>query len=425
MGFKRPRVEDATALAATLVLACFLCVPASAEVTYEWARIDDTDNPPDVEATRPFHHLHSTTGRWHVSRVGAVRYVFEISKDETTVAQYVEFLNAVAADDPFDLISKEHLPFRCTAASDSVYCTPPRIVREGSPGSYSYRAAPGLERHPVGVHPFAAARFMNWLHNGQPRGPAGPDTTESGAYDCVNVETPGDCRFPRLAGARYWIPNLHELHKAGYWNKATQRWHWWPTVPGVTVDDVPLACSPGINPCPNPPRGNEVNTSGPSACHTRFVAPHRTRGCEFLPVASYPATTSPFGLRDVCGQMAELTETLGETNGRPDRSKLIGRPPGWWGHPTNDCQAFYVTQTILRNQNGELAGVDASIRPVRTACGLIGPELLPLVAAVRVGRAARARASRRPPRRGSPGSHPAAAACASSTSRGDSSSRRG
>jgi hypothetical protein len=89
--------------------------------------------------------------------------------------------------------------------------------------------------------------------------------------------------------------------------------------------------------------------------------------------------------------MPELTETVGESNGRPDRNKLIGRPPGWWGHPTNDCQAFYITQTILRNQNGELAGVDASIRPARTACGLMGPELLPLAAAMRLWGAARPR----------------------------------
>jgi hypothetical protein len=189
------------------------------------------------------------------------------------------------------------------------------------------------------------------------------------------------------------------MHKAAFWNEQTQTWHWWPTVPGVTQANRPLACSPGLNPCPDPPTGNEVNTAGTTACHTDFPPPFDTRGCEYLPVASHPATTSPFGLRDVCGGMSALVEEFGETNGVPDPGKMMGHPINWWGQSTLDCQASIVTQTRLRNQHGEFAGVKVAIRPVRVVrrrCGLLGPELLPLVALALARRAARRGSASRP-----------------------------
>jgi hypothetical protein len=321
---------------------------------------------------------------------GSVPYVFEIAKDELTVAQYVEFLNAVAADDPYELLSRLDRPRQCGVQAD-VYCIPPRVVRTGVPGSYSYEAAPDLADHPVGIHPFAIMRFMNWLHHGQPSGPAGPDTTESGAYDCVNVATPGDCTFPHVPGARFRIATLDEMHKAAFWNKQAQTWHWWPTVPGVTQANAPLSCSPGLNPCPDPPTGNEVNTSGARMCHIAG-----SRGCEFLPVASYPATTSPFGVRDLCGGVGEPVEHEGETNGVSDFTKIMGHTISWWGAAIGDCQADTISQTILRNSQGELAGVSQGVRPVRMVPypgGLVGEILSSLVALALARRASRARRS--------------------------------
>jgi hypothetical protein len=386
-------------LALLLAAALSLSTAAQGVVSFEWVHVDDPGNPPDLAATDPFHGLQSSgwpiENTWHVSQAGSVPYVFDVARDELTVAQYVAFLNAVAADDPHELLSREDRPHQCNNSDPrfDVYCRPPRIVRTGEAGSYSYEAAPGLENHPIGVHPFAVMRFMNWLHNGQPTGPVGPDTTESGAYDCVNVATEGDCIFPHQPGARFHIPTLDEMHKAAFWNKETQTWHWWPTVPGVTVDDAPVECSPGINPCPDPPTGNEVNTAGPSACHTDFPPPFNTRGCEYLPVASHPATTSPFGLRDVCGGMSALVEEFGEEGGVANPAKIMGHPIAWWGTSTLDCQASIVTQSFLRNQNG-LLGVKVAIRPVRVpAPGALLGEAIALAAVALLWRASRERSA--------------------------------
>ena len=57
-----------------------------------------------------------------------------------------------------------------------------------------------------------AARFANWLHNGQPTGPQGPGTTEGGAYHDVGNQT----LFGRNAGAKFFIPTENEWYKAAY-----------------------------------------------------------------------------------------------------------------------------------------------------------------------------------------------------------------
>src|SRR5262245_22206725 len=63
---------------------------------------------------------------------GGVAYAYQISKYETSNAQYAEFLNAVAASDPEGLYSGN-------MNSSSVG----GIVRSGSAGSYSYAAKAG------------------------------------------------------------------------------------------------------------------------------------------------------------------------------------------------------------------------------------------------------------------------------------------
>jgi formylglycine-generating enzyme len=63
----------------------------------------------------------------HPNGVGSVGYPFRIGTTEVTNAQYVEFLNAVAATDTYGLYS----PSTSTSA-------PNGISRSGSSGSYFY-----------------------------------------------------------------------------------------------------------------------------------------------------------------------------------------------------------------------------------------------------------------------------------------------
>jgi len=68
---------------------------------------------------------------------------------------------------------------------------------------------------------FDAARFVNWLQNGQPVGAQDASTTEDGAYTFSGIETVG----PRNLGAQIYLPNEHEWQKAAFYQ------------PGAVTDD--------------------------------------------------------------------------------------------------------------------------------------------------------------------------------------------
>src|SRR6185295_11529702 len=100
---------------------------------------------------------------------GRVNYAYRISKFETTIGQYTAFLNAVAATDTYGLYHSEMATNLNVAG----------IVRNGSPGSYSYTPI-GSPNRPIAYADWGdAARFANWLTKGQPAGPQGPGTTET------------------------------------------------------------------------------------------------------------------------------------------------------------------------------------------------------------------------------------------------------
>src|SRR5690606_1941185 len=91
---------------------------------------------------------------------GSVSYTFEIGRFETTIEEYTAFLNAVAKDDPHGL-------YNANMADDGNVAG---IQRTGSPGSYVYSVMGNGQRPITYVSWFDAARFANWLHNGQPSG---------------------------------------------------------------------------------------------------------------------------------------------------------------------------------------------------------------------------------------------------------------
>ena len=93
---------------------------------------------------------------------GAVNYAYNIGKYEVTVGQYTAFLNAVAATDTYSVYTTFMHQFFANVG----------IVRSGAPGSYSYSVI-GSANNPVPYISWGdAARFANWLHNGQPTGSA-------------------------------------------------------------------------------------------------------------------------------------------------------------------------------------------------------------------------------------------------------------
>ena len=104
---------------------------------------------------------------------GAVGYVYDIGRYEVTAGQYAAFLNAVAASDTYGL-------YNTNMWESERGC---RIQRSGTPGGYTYSVASDWANRPVNYVSWGdAARFANWLHNGQPTGLQGVGTTEDGSY---------------------------------------------------------------------------------------------------------------------------------------------------------------------------------------------------------------------------------------------------
>ena len=135
---------------------------------------------------------------------GAVSYDYAIGKYDVTVGQYTEFLNAVGATDTYNLYN----------ASMATNLNVAGISRSGSSGSYTYSVI-GSANHPVTyVSWYDAARFSNWLANGQPTGSQTAVTTEGGAYT-LNGNT-GIITIN--SGATWYIPTEDEWYKAAYYD---------------------------------------------------------------------------------------------------------------------------------------------------------------------------------------------------------------
>ena len=134
---------------------------------------------------------------------GAVSYDYAIGKYEVTLNQYTSFLNAVGATDTYSLYNIAMSMSRTAAG----------IARNGVSGGYTYSVIGSGNRPVTFVNWYDSARFVNWLHNGQPSGAQTAGTTETGAYT-LNGALSGI--ILRNANARYGLPSEDEWYKAAY-----------------------------------------------------------------------------------------------------------------------------------------------------------------------------------------------------------------
>src|SRR5208283_5134683 len=165
---------------------------------------------------------------------GSVGYVYQMGEYDVTIGQYTEFLNSVAATDTYGLYNTNMaLATQPTTKSFSTV----GIARSGSPGSYAYSVAGSYSQAancPIfNVTWGDAARFVNWLANGQPTGVEGQGTTETGTYTLSGATTnAGLMLATRNPGSTWVLPTVDEWYKsayyvgggtnAGYWTYPTQ-----------------------------------------------------------------------------------------------------------------------------------------------------------------------------------------------------------
>jgi formylglycine-generating enzyme required for sulfatase activity len=260
-----------------LFLAVFLAICSrAAAATISTVPIGNPGNPADMSftVTRP-------------GGVGSVAYEFRIGSVEVTNAQYAEFLNAVAASDPYRL-------YDTFMGSD----TRGGIIRSGVSGSYTYVVkSPALSgtytydnKPVVDLSWGSAVRFANWLHNGQPIGVEDGSTTEDGAYTLNGAITNAALSVvTRNANALWWLPSEDEWYKAAHYDPVANAYREFPTGKNTFPDNHP----------PSTDTGNSANFGKTSSIEDR----------PFTTVGAYSKTKSPYGTFDQGGNAYEWDET--------------------------------------------------------------------------------------------------------------------
>jgi formylglycine-generating enzyme required for sulfatase activity len=310
------------------LVAAFAWAAIASAITIDTVPIGNPGNAPDTEVMI----TDSTTG------YGSVSYNYQIGKYDVTAGQYTDFLNAVADEDPNGLYN-----------TDMDSPAGAHIQRTGSSPNFSYNVAADWANRPVNFVSFwDAARFANWLHNGQPTGAQGPGTTEGGAYHNVGSQT----LFGRNAGARFFIPNENEWYKAAYHNKAAglaSSYFDFPTGTNATPGN-------NINETTNP--GNNANyTTNAFAIGSPY---YRTV------VGEFELSDSPYGTFDQGGNVWEWDETalIGSSRG------LRG---GTFDYNQYTMQSYSRYWTMPANEAGDIGFRVASIpEPSTILLGAVG-----------------------------------------------------
>ena len=265
-----------------LVVAIILTSAGFADaVTVDWISIGNPENVAD------------DTG------FGSVAESYRISRNEVTVSQYAEFLNAAAQSDAHGLFAPGMQTWQ-------------GITRTGSDGSYLYTVTSGREEIAMGHVRFSnALRFANWMHNGQGNG-----DTESGAYTIAGTSY-SDGSIVRNPDASIFLPSEDEWYKAAYYNSDTSSYFEYPT-----------------------------SSQSPGTCSAPSAAPNRANcagvtsfGSGLTVVGSYTGSASPYGTFDQGGNAWEWNESwlVGESGGLRGGGNGSNQITGAWG----DMRASY------------------------------------------------------------------------------------
>jgi formylglycine-generating enzyme len=244
---------------------------------------------------------------------GAVGYEYQIGKYEVTNAQYAEFLNAVAATDTFSLYNTD------TGSSPNG-----GITRTGNSGGYSYAVKIGFENKPVNLVSFwDAARFTNWLSNGQ-----GSGSTETGSYTIGGAQFPVNSSVTRNAGANWVVASENEWYKAAYYDptKSGETGYWLYATQSTTT---------GGN--------NSFAAANAANFYDGDYANGGSSGPGSKDVGAYINGYSYYGTFDQGGNVTEWNDTI-VFDGR-------GLRGGSWGSFVNDLRASRRDNVFASNES--------------------------------------------------------------------------
>lgn len=179
------KISKLSALAASAALATSTSVSAS--ITMDWVNVGNPGNAGDT-ANSAAH--------------GAVAYAYQIGKYEVTNEQYTAFLNA--ADPTGANANGIYNASMGSNARGGISYT------AGADSGLKYTIRANMGNKPVNyVSWYDAARFTNWLGNGQGNG-----STETGAYTLNGSAG----IIIKNVGATVYIPSVDEWHKAAFYD---------------------------------------------------------------------------------------------------------------------------------------------------------------------------------------------------------------
>ncbi len=253
------------------------------QTSLQFVTVGDAQNAPDTVVMA----YDRTTG------YGSVPYVYQMGKYDVTVAQYCQFLNAVAKIDTYGLYYSAMAP---TPGDPAFTGSMPTIgiTQAGSPGSYSYAVTGGYSQAancPIfDVTWGNAARFCNWLENGQPAGAEGSATTETGAY-ALNGDTTQYLET-RNRGASYFIPSENEWYKAAYYKGGSANAGYWA---------YPVTSNFGPSNVLSPTGTNNANC---------YYGAYTDAANYVTPVGAFAASPGPYGTFDMGGDVDQWNETV-------------------------------------------------------------------------------------------------------------------
>ena len=216
---------------------------------------------------------------------GAVSNLFNMSKSEVSYSQYAEFLNAAAKTDPYSLYST-----RMSGSNGG-------IIRNGSSGSYTYSVKDATwGSRPVGfVTLYDAARFVNWLNNGEPANPT-DSQINNGAYTLSNSVDPA-VALVRNIGASVFLPTRNEWYKAAFY--------------GPALNDGSgsyFTYATALNTAP------AVSTN-PDATGSNLALFNQSTGANLLAVSGLANSDSAYGILNMAGNASEWLQDSTATQG--------------------------------------------------------------------------------------------------------------
>jgi sulfatase modifying factor 1 len=319
------------ALALAIAFALFFPITAAA-IIIDTVPVGNPGNSPRVEG--------GATG----GIFGSVSTAYRIATTEVTNAQYVTFLNSVAASDPFGLYN-----------TNMGFLSRGGIVRSGASGSFTYSVksdvpdgGPNNTNYTYADKPvvftswYDAARFANWVNNGATAGAS----TETGAYTMANGVS-----VSRSAGATWFLPTENQWYKAAYFDGNGSVYYNYPTKSNT---------SPNNNTPPND-SGNSAN----------YFAGNFTQNesYPFTAAGAYALSRSPYGTADQGGNVWEWTETFGSNvDGTTNTSLRIRRGGGF------DSDATKIISSFRESKVGTTESENMGFRlaTIATAAGVSG-----------------------------------------------------